>query len=173
MNDRIKVLLELLQMSPSEIANKLSVQRSTFSHLLSGRNKPSFDFIARFLKEFPNVNPDYLILGQKPYLRSEQKIAPTQQVPTKSSNELFETTNDPDSIDGNINTEVHESEDKVVYNCNAAIDSQGSNASTKVHATDKEVLPTPSGADKSDSEPELTLVVHHYANGTFKAYKPQ
>ena len=50
-------------LSPSQFADKLGVQRSGVSHLLSGRNKPSFEFINKMLVAFPKINPDWLITG--------------------------------------------------------------------------------------------------------------
>ena len=50
-------------LSPSQFADKLGVQRSGVSHLLSGRNKPSFEFINKMLVTFPKINPDWLITG--------------------------------------------------------------------------------------------------------------
>ena len=50
-------------LSPSQFADKLGVQRSGVSHLLSGRNKPSFEFISKMLAAYPKLNPDWLIMG--------------------------------------------------------------------------------------------------------------
>ena len=44
------------------------VQRSGLSHILSGRNKPGYDFISKFLNCFPTINADWLLTGRgKPY----------------------------------------------------------------------------------------------------------
>ena len=62
-------------LSPSQFADKLGVQRSGVSHLLSGRNKPSFEFINKMLVTFPKINPDWLITGNGKAYRD----FPTQQ----------------------------------------------------------------------------------------------
>lgn len=64
LTDRIKVVLKVNSLSPSELADKLGVQRSNVSHILSGRNKPGFDFIQKLLEQFPNVNAHWLITGK-------------------------------------------------------------------------------------------------------------
>lgn len=64
LTDRIKVVLKVNKLSPSELADKLGVQRSNVSHILSGRNKPGFDFIQKLLDQFPNVNAHWLITGK-------------------------------------------------------------------------------------------------------------
>ena len=63
MEERLKLFLAMEGLSPSQFADKLGVQRSGVSHLLSGRNKPSFEFISKMLVAFPKINPDWLIMG--------------------------------------------------------------------------------------------------------------
>ena len=63
MEERLKLFLAMEGLSPSQFADKLGVQRSGVSHLLSGRNKPSFEFISRMLATYPRLNPDWLIMG--------------------------------------------------------------------------------------------------------------
>jgi len=63
MEERLKLFLAMEGLSPSQFADKLGVQRSGVSHLLSGRNKPSFEFISKMLATYPRLNPDWLIMG--------------------------------------------------------------------------------------------------------------
>lgn len=72
MNRRLQQFLELENISPSRLADLLGIQRSGVSHILSGRNKPSFEFINRLLLKFPQVSADWLITGKgKPYKQTE------------------------------------------------------------------------------------------------------
>ena len=64
MNKRIQQFLEIENPSPSKLADMLGLQRSGISHILAGRNKPSYDFILKFLRTFPNINPDWLLMGK-------------------------------------------------------------------------------------------------------------
>ncbi|MBN1132639.1 MAG: helix-turn-helix transcriptional regulator [Bacteroidales bacterium] len=64
MKDRLIRLLDSEQLTASKFADIIGVQPSSVSHVLSGRNKPSFDFIEKTLKAFPGVNPEWLILGR-------------------------------------------------------------------------------------------------------------
>ena len=74
MKDRIAEFLKEEGLTPSKLAEMLGVQPSSISHLLSGRNKPGFDFIVKFLQRFPKVNPDWLILGKgKIYRESDTR----------------------------------------------------------------------------------------------------
>jgi transcriptional regulator with XRE-family HTH domain len=64
MKERLIQLLDLEQLSPSKFADIIGVQRSSISHIISGRNKPSFDFLERTLKAFPGLNASWLMLGE-------------------------------------------------------------------------------------------------------------
>lgn len=64
MKDRLLNLLELEQITPSRFADLIGVQRSSVSHVISGRNKPSFDFLQKTLKAFPGLKADWLMLGE-------------------------------------------------------------------------------------------------------------
>ncbi len=64
MKERLIQLLDLEQLSPSKFADIIGVQRSSISHVLSGRNKPSFDFLQKTLKAFPALNASWLMMGE-------------------------------------------------------------------------------------------------------------
>jgi transcriptional regulator with XRE-family HTH domain len=64
MEDRFKLLLEQLRLSPSEFADKIGIQRSSVSHIFSGRNKPSIDFLEKILNVFPEIDVTWLITGR-------------------------------------------------------------------------------------------------------------
>ncbi len=56
-------------LAPARFADILGVPPSSISHLLAGRNKPSFDFLTKMLQRFPRLNPDWLLLGTGPIYR--------------------------------------------------------------------------------------------------------
>lgn len=64
MKDRLQRFLDLEQLTPARLADILDVQRSGLSHILSGRNKPGFDFINKLLIKFPSLNSEWLITGK-------------------------------------------------------------------------------------------------------------
>lgn len=63
MVDRILALLKEKSLTPSQFADEIGVQRSAMSHLISGRNKPSLEFMMKVLQRFPEVKPEYLLYG--------------------------------------------------------------------------------------------------------------
>ncbi len=63
MKDRLQQLLSKEQLTPVRFAELVGVQRSSVSHILSGRNNPSLDFIQKILLKFPQISSDWLING--------------------------------------------------------------------------------------------------------------
>lgn len=70
MRDRIQTLLENEQMTNKQFADAVGINPAAVSHLLAGRNKPSFDLVSKILEAFPALNPDWLIMGRDPMYRS-------------------------------------------------------------------------------------------------------
>ncbi len=60
---RLTKILEHYQMTAAEFADKLGIQKSSISHLLSGRNKPSFSFLEKMAHTFPEINLTWFITG--------------------------------------------------------------------------------------------------------------
>lgn len=63
LSDRFRYIMKLNQLSASAFADEIGVQRSSISHILSGRNKPSLEFIQKVLKRYPKVDASWLING--------------------------------------------------------------------------------------------------------------
>lgn len=61
---RLEHLLDYYSMNAATFADRIGVQRSSLSHLLSGRNKPSLDFVLKIIEEFPEVNLYWLLIGK-------------------------------------------------------------------------------------------------------------
>lgn len=61
---RLEQIFEFYEQTPSSFADKIGVQRSSLSHLLSGRNKPSLDLILKIIAAFPEVDLYWILLGK-------------------------------------------------------------------------------------------------------------
>lgn len=70
MKERLFEIIKRNELTAWRFAELLEVQPSSISHILSGRNKPSFDFIEKILTKFPEINPDWLILGRGDMVRT-------------------------------------------------------------------------------------------------------
>lgn len=73
MNNRIIELIKAENLTAIKFAERLDVQPSNISHIISGRNKPGYDFIVKVLERFPTINPDWLLLGKGSMYKSNSK----------------------------------------------------------------------------------------------------
>ena len=97
-NTRLKKILNYYGLSASAFAEIITVQRSSISHILSGRNKPSLEFITKVLNAFPDIELLWLLSGVGEFPKSTApppKVQPTQ-IP---SNPITAISNGDDSIE--------------------------------------------------------------------------
>jgi len=76
MKERLSKIISSEGLTPSMLAHKMGIQRSGISHILSGRNFPSFDFLQKLLENFPKLNAEWLILGQGSMYKSTMEDLP-------------------------------------------------------------------------------------------------
>lgn len=85
LKDRIATIIKVNQHNASSFAEVLGVQRSSLSHILNGRNKPSLDFIEKVLLHFPRVDAAWLITGKQTAVVSTPDSEPQPKVSSKKS----------------------------------------------------------------------------------------
>ncbi len=88
--DRFRYVMKVYNETPSSFADKIGVQRSSISHILSERNKPSLDFIQKILEHYPKVDAQWLINGKQ------------------SSQDQLKVANEPKQIDEGVEKVVEE-----------------------------------------------------------------
>lgn len=64
-SERLQIVMKMNGMTNSTFADRIGVQRSSISHVLAERNKPSIDFIQKILIAFPKVDANWLVTGKK------------------------------------------------------------------------------------------------------------
>ena len=64
MNTRLKQFLAAENISQAQFADTINVVRASVSHVLAGRNNPSYDFIKAIMDNYPALNIEWLILGK-------------------------------------------------------------------------------------------------------------
>lgn len=74
-SDRLKILMDYYELTPSSLADMIDVQRSSISHLISGRNKPSLDFVMKILETFPEVDLYWFVNGVGEFPLNEKLIS--------------------------------------------------------------------------------------------------
>ena len=76
MNERLQELMTREQLSSARLADLIGVQRSSISHILSGRNKPSYDFLMKMLDAFPGLQAEWLLRGKGSMFTEEDDKEP-------------------------------------------------------------------------------------------------
>lgn len=94
MIERLKIILDYYNLTSSNFAEKIDVPKSSISHLLSGRNKPSLDFIIKVDKAFDEIDLDWLLYGKGNFpskndeptslFNQDLKKSPEEEVPSIS-----------------------------------------------------------------------------------------
>ncbi len=85
--NRLKKVMEFHQLTASNFADKIGVQRSSISHILSGRNKPSLDFVLKVTNTFTDVDMYWLLKGKGVFPKKEKIDTPTPLPKTDLSTE--------------------------------------------------------------------------------------
>lgn len=70
---RIQTIVDHLEISVSAFADEIGVQRSSMSHLLNGRNKPSLDFVMKLVDTYPEVDLYWLLKGEGSFPKERTK----------------------------------------------------------------------------------------------------
>ena len=81
---RLKEVLAHYSLTSSTFADSINVQRSSISHLMSGRNKPSLDFVLKIISKYPEVDLYWLLNGEGEFPKNKK-----EETPTPISQDLF------------------------------------------------------------------------------------
>ncbi len=95
MNTRLKQFLAAENITQAQFADNINVVRASVSHILSGRNNPSFDFIKAMMTKYPNLNMDWLMFGKGKMYKETISIESDQLFPVESVQQPQEETVPP------------------------------------------------------------------------------
>lgn len=73
MQQKLRDLMTSEGLKSGQLAELLGINPAGISHILSGRNKPSFELLQKILRRFPRLNPDWLLIDQGPMYRPDYK----------------------------------------------------------------------------------------------------
>lgn len=91
---RLEKIIDFYDLSASAFAENIGVQRSSISHILSGRNKPSLDFVMKILDTYPEVELYWLLNGKGEFpLTSKTESLKFKERNTLSNENLFSESN--------------------------------------------------------------------------------
>ena len=95
MKDKIRTFLNHTGLTAAQLADRIGVQRSSFSHILNGRNKPSADFVIKLLESYPDINANWLFGNQENMLITQRNKVKTPDLfsPLENINTIQSVSN--------------------------------------------------------------------------------
>ena len=102
---RLQKILKYYSLSATAFSDKIDFNRSTISHLLSGRNRPSLEFVMKVLQSFPEVELYWLLNGTGSFPSTDKKTHPSSSKGTISGPKDGQLT-DPSSKTLNLPKEL-------------------------------------------------------------------
>lgn len=169
LNQRIAKIIEYSGLTSSEFADSVEVQRSSISHITSGRNKPSLEFIIKLKNRFSELNWDWLIYGEGEMLKTAEEPEEKKPEPsTASLPDLFALIDDD-------NFGITEREDKVQKQIPRELP-------IPEPITEKNILSDSQPLEKKKSEipaetsdnqqNKIKRIVIFFENGKFESFEP-
>lgn len=143
---RLELIFEYYGLSGSSFADKIGIQRSSLSHLLSGRNKPSLEFVMKIVSILPEVEFNWILNGIG--------VFPNNLISEKQKEISLEQINPilpfPDEITNTIVKSLkNDTENKIEQSSNFELENESKRLKLKI----------------------ITQIVIFYDDGTFSNYK--
>ena len=91
MEEKLRILMQSENLTASKLAEILEIKPAAVSHILSGRNKPSFDLLCKMVNRFPHINP-YWLLGDAAEMRNAEAPIPRMESQVVASGTLFDSS---------------------------------------------------------------------------------
>ncbi len=104
--DRVRKLLLDEGLTSGAFADEIGVQRSSLSHILNGRNKPSLDFVIKTKNRFPALNLSWFLMGDGDMYLAESQASRDDISASISSPSIFNSL--PDDLKDEMGSKVHE-----------------------------------------------------------------
>ena len=95
--ERLQKVIDFYGETASSFAEKIGVQRSSISHILSGRNKPSLDFVMKVLHTYPEVELYWLLNGKGNFPNSSKQSESPNSNYTKAKEDVEHSKTSTDS----------------------------------------------------------------------------
>ncbi|MFC5045789.1 helix-turn-helix domain-containing protein [Aquimarina hainanensis] len=159
---RLEELMNYYALSASAFADSLSIGRSSISHILSGRNKPSLDFVLKITERYNEVELEWLLQGKGTFPASKQTAPPvtssppvsvSPQVPAETATDTAQDLFSEPASTPVVNTPVHAP--------TAPSSHQVPDTSAPVEAIKKAIVPFSNDIDR---------IVIFFSDGTFTSY---
>ncbi|MDP4290494.1 MAG: helix-turn-helix transcriptional regulator [Bacteroidota bacterium] len=176
MLERIKLILKSRNLSAAQFADEIGVQRSSVSHILTGRNNASLDFLLKVLARYPEIDTDWLLTGKGVMIRMvpsavmDKLEAKGSKSPATTTEESYDEKGSdlmPPKTEGTLNkgaeTKITDAIGTSSYNPNTFIASD--QATMQKEAEEK--------INKTLSPRKIEKIVIFYSDMTFRDFEPE
>ncbi|MBB1194828.1 XRE family transcriptional regulator [Flavobacterium sp. SOK18b] len=147
---RLEIILDYYGLNASSFADKIGVQRSSLSHLLSGRNKPSLDFILKILDVFPEVDLYWILNGKGSFPKLQEFNVNNLNIKENRNSSNFDTEVKSNSSTADLFTDFIPPIPNIISE-----------------------IPFPTKNTTHSDQEEIETIMIFYKNGTFKQYTPK
>lgn len=164
-NERIGLILKEKNLTANEFAVKLEVRSSNISHIITGRNKPSFDFLEKLISIFPEINTFWLIKGDGDMYVSDNKEEKIEKIEENPKPEVVVHGLDREtniSMQTNLFGEPEELERPISKLKKSTFLSKNS----PIDIEEKTVT-------KVDGTKRVSSIIVYYSNGNFEEFIPK
>ncbi len=150
---RIQLLMDYYSLSASAFADSLAIGRSSISHILSGRNKPSLDFVMKIIEAFPEVELEWLLYNKNTFPKQLSK----KTTPSIQENAVIENSRSQEKI---VPPQVETNPTDLFSEPNVITE-------TKTNSIEKNEVALNSNMKESK---KIDRIVIFYSDGTFDNY---
>ncbi|MDY6026234.1 helix-turn-helix transcriptional regulator [Bergeyella zoohelcum] len=163
-NSRIENIIEESGLSHAEFSEKVDVQRSSISHILSGRNKPSLDFLRKVKEAFPLLSWDWMIEGKGEMFLPKEEEKKIEKTTTPlpdlfsfvTDGEKENSTETPPSIPKTITSPISSG---AIPNTNSSVEQKNSPSENIIIRSENNTLK------------KIKRVILLYHDGSFESYE--
>ena len=176
MINRINLILRAKNITAKQFAEEIGIQPSGMSHIMSGRNNPSLDFVSKVIRRYPEIDANWLLLGKGEMygqlgIRNEELgIKNNEELGMRNEESYSEPTlfSEPEPLPEpeKIAPLPEPEEDDIPLSQSQVADSSPT-LGEQLECLDKE--PAPIIADKR----RLVKILFFYDDRTFEEYRPR
>lgn len=162
-SQRIAEVLQYSGFSATEFADEIGVQRSSLSHISSGRNKPSLEFIMKIKSRFPDIEWDWLITGSGEMLASEKQIKEESDIAQQKPASLPDLLN---FVENDLERELQDADSTPKHKENIPEE--------KLNVQPANIVQENSAKKIIEDVPKnkINRIVIFYKNGKFESFEP-
>ncbi|WP_372474840.1 helix-turn-helix domain-containing protein [Capnocytophaga sp. ARDL2] len=173
-SDRLHKIFETFQLTSSQFAELIGIQKSTVSHLLSNRNKPSLELLLKIIEHYPTLNLYWLADGSQTMFLNEkinENLSENLNLNNIQNTAHFEEKND--NFESEISSKKqtffqeknHQHEEDFLKEITEEKQEENFQHITSLPILNNDVLPT-----KNVSPKKIESIVYFFSDGTFKRY---